>query len=41
MYLDTHVIASLLLIASMLGITGVGIHLLRQAMKRDASRSLR
>ncbi|WP_281261082.1 hypothetical protein [Halomonas denitrificans] len=37
MYLDTHVIASLALIASMLVISGVGIKLLRHAMKRDAS----
>ncbi|MBB3183931.1 hypothetical protein FHR95_001485 [Halomonas fontilapidosi] len=39
MYLDTHVIASLALIASMLVISGVGVKLLRQAMKRDASGS--
>ncbi|MDI5985189.1 hypothetical protein QLQ85_10315 [Halomonas sp. M4R5S39] len=37
MYVDTHVIASLALIASMVVITGVGIKLLRQAMKRDAA----
>lgn len=37
MYLDTHVIASLVLIASMLVISGVGVRLLRQAMKRDAT----
>lgn len=36
MYVDTHVVASLVLIASMFVITGVGITLLRQAMKRDA-----
>jgi len=39
MYLDTHVIASLALIASMLVISGVGVKLLRQAMKRDAAGS--
>ena len=37
MYLDTHVIASLALIASMLVIGGVGAKLLRQAIKRDAA----
>ncbi|WP_279626218.1 hypothetical protein [Halomonas aestuarii] len=37
MYLDTHVIASLALIASMLVIGGVGVKLLRQAIKRDAA----
>ncbi len=39
MYLDTHVVASLALIASMFVITGVGFKLLRQAMKRDAEGS--
>ncbi|MDR5868530.1 hypothetical protein [Halomonas koreensis] len=39
MYLDTHVIASLALIASLIGIAGGGIALLRQAMRRDASRA--
>ncbi|WP_284047718.1 hypothetical protein [Halomonas gemina] len=39
MYLDTHVIASLALIASMLVIGGVGVRLLRQAMQRDAAGS--
>ncbi len=36
MYVDTHVVASLVLIASMIVITGVGLKLLRQAIKRDA-----
>ncbi|MFO8046889.1 MAG: hypothetical protein R6U30_13595 [Halomonas sp.] len=36
MYVDTHVVASLVLIASMFVITVVGIKLLRQAIKRDA-----
>ncbi|WP_269816236.1 MULTISPECIES: hypothetical protein [Halomonas] len=36
MYVDTHVIASLALIISMLGISVVGAKLLREAMKRDA-----
>ncbi|MBB3332032.1 hypothetical protein BDK63_002923 [Halomonas campaniensis] len=36
MYVDTHVVASLVLIASMFVITGVGLKLLSQAMKRDA-----
>jgi len=35
MYVDTHVVASLVLIASILVITGVAFKLLRQAMKRD------
>ncbi len=39
MYLDTHVIASLALIVSMLVISGVGVRLLRQAMKRDTTGS--
>ncbi|MBB3232999.1 hypothetical protein [Halomonas stenophila] len=39
MYLDTHVIASLALIASLVGISVGGIALLRQAMKRDAARA--
>ncbi|WP_444678590.1 hypothetical protein [Halomonas sp. E19] len=38
MYVDTHVIASLVLIASMLGITGTGLVLLQRVMRRDASR---
>ncbi len=38
MYIDTHVIASLVLIASMLGITGGGLVLLQRVMRRDASR---
>lgn len=38
MYVDTHVIASLVLIASMLGITGAGLVLLQRVMRRDASR---
>ncbi|MFY0989293.1 hypothetical protein [Halomonas sp. C05BenzN] len=41
MYVDTHVIASLALIASMVVITGVGIKLLRQAMKHDAANTPR
>ncbi|MDY7117782.1 hypothetical protein RAN53_15655 [Halomonas sp. SSL-5] len=36
MYVDTHVIASLALIVSMLGISVVGVKLLREAIKRDA-----
>ncbi|MGM0537533.1 MAG: hypothetical protein ACQEUN_16870 [Pseudomonadota bacterium] len=39
MYLDTHVIASLALIASMFVIGGVGVRLLRRAMRRDAASS--
>ncbi|MBB3191220.1 hypothetical protein [Halomonas cerina] len=41
MYVDTPVIASLTLIASLLVISGVGIKLLRQAMRRDAASSTR
>ncbi|ERS91202.1 MULTISPECIES: hypothetical protein [Halomonas] len=36
MYVDTHVLASLALIASLIGISVVGVKLLREAMKRDA-----
>lgn len=36
MYLDTHVIASVVLIGSMIVLSGVGVKLLRQAIKRDA-----
>jgi len=36
MYVDTHVIASLVLIASVIVISGVGVKLLSEAMKRDA-----
>lgn len=39
MYVDTHVIASLALIASMVVLSVVGIKLLRQAIKRDAEAS--
>lgn len=41
MYVDSSVIASLVLIASLLAIGGVGIKLLRQAMRRDAANSSR
>lgn len=41
MYLDTHVLASLALIASMIVISGVGITLLRQVIKRDGESSRR
>lgn len=41
MYFDTHVIASLALISSMLVISVIGAKLLRDAMRRDASRSSR
>ncbi|GKW50722.1 hypothetical protein [Halomonas sp. NCCP-2165] len=41
MYFDTHVVASLALIGSMFVISGVGIKLLRDAMRRDAGRSSR
>lgn len=39
MYVDTHVIASLALVASMVVLSVVGIKLLRQAIKRDAEAS--
>lgn len=39
MYFDTYVIASLTLIGSMLVISGIGAKLLRDAIRRDASRN--
>jgi len=39
MYVDAPVIASLVLIASVIVICGVGMKLLRQAMKRDGADS--
>lgn len=39
MYVDIHVIASLLLIATIFALSGVGIRMLRRLMKQDAERS--
>ncbi|HSH56938.1 MAG TPA: hypothetical protein VK965_03195 [Halomonas sp.] len=36
MYVDIHVATSVILIASMIGISAFGVKLLRDAMKRDA-----
>lgn len=36
MYVDIHVAASIVLVASMVGISVAGVKLLRDAMKRDA-----
>ncbi|MDT0512060.1 MULTISPECIES: hypothetical protein [unclassified Halomonas] len=36
MYFDIHVVASLALVASLVGISVAGVKLLRDAIKRDA-----
>ncbi|WP_273144580.1 hypothetical protein [Halomonas sp.] len=36
MYVDIYVVASIVLVASLVGISAVGVKLMRDAMKRDA-----
>nr|WP_298249964.1 hypothetical protein [uncultured Halomonas sp.] len=36
MYVDIYVVASIALVASLVGISVVGVKLMRDAMKRDA-----